>query len=74
MNLINTTSRGDDSNVARRALMTTISSKRLSHKRQVKAISELLNISRKIVQRYIRRRKMLDENIEMNWVNICRLP
>lgn len=74
LNLIDTTSRGVDSSVAHRELMTTISSKRLSHKRQFTTISELLYISRKTIQRYIRRRNMLDENIEMNWVNICRLP
>ena len=54
--------------------MTTISSKKLTHRKKVHTISNLLHISRRIVQRYIRRRNMLDENIENNWVNICRVP
>jgi hypothetical protein len=54
--------------------MTTLSSRRLTQRKQVHAISDLLNVSRRTVQRYIRKRNMLDENIQKNWVNICRLP
>ena len=69
----NTIQRGDLSN-AHRALMTTISSRKLTHRKQVHAISDVLHISRRTVQRYIKRRNMLDDNIENNWVNICRVP
>ena len=59
---------------AYRVLMTTISSRKLTHRKKVHAISDLLHISRRTIQRYIRRRNMQDENIENNWVNICRVP
>ena len=43
-------------------------------KNQVRAISEMLNLSRRTIQRCIKRRIFLDENIEKKWVNICYLP
>ena len=69
----NTTTRGDLSNACR-ALMTTISCRKLTHRKQVRAIFDALHISRRTVQRYIKRRNMLDDNIENNWVNIYRVP
>lgn len=54
--------------------MTMISSKILSLKKQVHAISQLMKVSRITIQRYIRKRNMLDENIENNWANIYRVP
>ena len=73
-NKIDNTTRGGDLSNAHRALMTTISSRKLTHRKQVRAISNVLHISRRTVQRYIKRRNMLDDNIENNWVNICRVP
>ena len=73
-NKIDNTTRGGNLITRHRALMTTISSRKLTHRKQVCAISNLLHISRRIVQRYIKRRNMLDDNIENNWVNICRVP
>ena len=54
--------------------MTTMSSRKLTHRKKVHEIFDLLHISRRTIQRCIRRRYMLDENIENNWVNICRVP
>ena len=73
-NKIDNTTRGGDLSNARRALMTTISSRKLTHRKQVRAISDVLHISRRTIQRYIKRRNMLDDSIENNWVNICRVP
>ena len=73
-NKIGNTTRGGDLSNARRALMTTISSRKLTHRKQVRAISDVLHISRRTIQRYIKRRNMLDDSIENNWVNICRVP
>ena len=70
---IDNTTRGGNLSIACRVLMATISSRKLAHRKQVHAIYDLLHIYRIIVQRYIRRRNMLDENIENNWVNICRV-
>ena len=63
-NKIDNTTRGGDLSNARRALMTTISSRKLTHRKQVCAISGVLHISRRTIQRYIKRRNMLDDNIE----------
>lgn len=73
-NKIENTTRGGDLSNARRALMTNISSRKLTHRKKVRAIFDVLHISRRTVQRYIKRRNMLDDNIENNWVNICRVP
>ena len=73
-NKIDNTTRGGDLSIVHRALMTTISSRKLTHRKQVCAISDLLHISRRTIQRYIRRRNMLDNNIENKYVNICRVP
>lgn len=73
-NKIDNTTRVCDLSTARRALITTISSRKLTHIKQVSEIYDLLHISSRTIQRYIRRRNMLDENIENNWVNICRVP
>ena len=66
---IDNTTQGDDLSTVHRALMTTISSRKLTHRKKVRAISNLLHIFRRTIQR-----NMLDENIENNWVNICRVP
>ena len=60
--------KGPGSNAARRALMIMITSKKLTHRNQVRAISDLLKVSLRTVQRYIRKRNMLDMDIENNWV------
>ena len=70
-NKIDNTTRGGN---AYRELMTTISSRKLTHRKQVCPISYVLHISIRVVQRYIKRINMIDDNIENNSVNICRVP
>ena len=70
---IDNTTRGGDLSTSHRVLMTTISSRKFTHRKQVRTIFGLLHISRRTIQIYIRRRNMLDESIKNNWVNICRV-
>ncbi|XP_059077196.1 uncharacterized protein LOC131876295 [Cryptomeria japonica] len=53
---IKSTSQTVDLSVAQRALMTMIPSKKLSQRRQTQAIAQLLNVSRRTVQRYVRQK------------------
>lgn len=65
-NAIDTKSRVVNLSTTWRAVMTMIMRKDLSQKRQVQAISEMFNLSRRTIQRYIQRRNFLDENIDKN--------